>query len=204
MQPLPLMGKWSLMALDRATIIDKAFEVLAEKGVEGLSTRKLAEALGVSGPSLYWHFKTKRELFDHMSEAMAAAAMLPLSHPPQDFDWPEWLADGARAIRNEMLSRPGSVQITVGYRPTAERIAAGPPASMLVLARTGLTLNESRAILGIVSRFVIGWTLDEETASSASKEDRDRAFEFALGIVVKGARVQVDEILAARAETVAS
>lgn len=189
------------MALDRAIIIDKAFEVLAKQGVEGLSTRRLAVALGVSGPSLYWHFKTKRELFDHMTEAMIFKAMVPFGNPPPDFDWLEWLGDGAREIRKEILSRPGAAQVFVGYRPTPERIAQGASPTMIVLSRIGLSLNEGRLILQTMARFVVGWTLDEElAAATVSLEDRDRAFEFSLGIFLRGVEVKAGELLAARAD----
>ena len=48
--------------LSRETVIRAALDLLNEVGVDGLSTRRLAERLGVQQPALYWHFKNKREL----------------------------------------------------------------------------------------------------------------------------------------------
>lgn len=46
--------------LDRETIISAALDLLNEVGMEGLTTRKLAQKLGVEQPTLYWHVKNKR------------------------------------------------------------------------------------------------------------------------------------------------
>ena len=69
---------------------------LARDGIEGVSTRQLANMLGIAGPSLYWHFHNKRELLDHMAEAMLAEAQ-PVPDPLIDEpDWRLWLAQAAR------------------------------------------------------------------------------------------------------------
>ena len=56
--------------LSRETVIRAALDLLNEVGVDGLSTRRLAERLGVQQPALYWHFKNKRELLDALSRQM--------------------------------------------------------------------------------------------------------------------------------------
>ena len=56
--------------LTRDTVLRAALELLDEVGIDGLSTRKLAERLGVQSPTLYWHFKNKGELLDAMAEAI--------------------------------------------------------------------------------------------------------------------------------------
>ena len=47
----------------RATIVDAACKLFAERGFRGTTTRELAAAVGVSEPILYEHFRTKRELY---------------------------------------------------------------------------------------------------------------------------------------------
>lgn len=55
----------------RAAIVEAAIHLFAEKGFRGTTTRGLAAALGVSGPVLYQHFKTKRELYRAIIETKA-------------------------------------------------------------------------------------------------------------------------------------
>jgi len=77
------------MKLQRETVVAAALKLLDEVGMDGLSTRRLAQELGVQQPSLYWHFKNKRELLDALAEAMLG------EHQPVDraacADWREWM-----------------------------------------------------------------------------------------------------------------
>ncbi|HTQ57579.1 MAG TPA: TetR/AcrR family transcriptional regulator [Bryobacteraceae bacterium] len=57
------MGTRMTGAERRAAIVDAAIHLFAEKGFRGATTRGLASALGVSGPMLYRHFKTKEDLY---------------------------------------------------------------------------------------------------------------------------------------------
>ena len=56
--------------ISKETVIETALELLNEVGMDGLSTRKLAERLQVQQPALYWHFRDKRALFDALAHAM--------------------------------------------------------------------------------------------------------------------------------------
>ena len=48
--------------LDKEQVIDNALILLNEVGIEGLTTRKLAQKIGVEQPTLYWHVKNKRAI----------------------------------------------------------------------------------------------------------------------------------------------
>lgn len=47
----------------KASIVETAMKIFAEKGFRGTTTRELAAAAGVSEPILYEHFKTKADLY---------------------------------------------------------------------------------------------------------------------------------------------
>ncbi|EOF7599124.1 tetracycline resistance transcriptional repressor TetR(D), partial [Klebsiella pneumoniae] len=53
--------------LNRESVIDAALELLNETGIDGLTTRKLAQKLGIEQPTLYWHVKNKRALLDALA-----------------------------------------------------------------------------------------------------------------------------------------
>lgn len=48
--------------MKREVVIKEALKLLDKVGLDGVTTRKLAEQLGVESASLYWHFKNKSEL----------------------------------------------------------------------------------------------------------------------------------------------
>jgi TetR/AcrR family transcriptional regulator len=47
----------------RAKIIDAALTLFAENGFNGTKTKEIAEAAGTSEPLLFWHFKSKEEIY---------------------------------------------------------------------------------------------------------------------------------------------
>jgi TetR/AcrR family tetracycline transcriptional repressor len=187
------------MAITKQLIVEAAFEVLNEYGYKGLTTRSLAKALGISGPSLYWHYKTQRELFNEMAEVMLSKASSPIGNPPPDFDYLDWLAQGMRNLRKEMLLVRDASMIFVGYQMTEQRASLGPPSTQLVLARIGLELHQCQKILRITKRFVTGWTLEEQTGSEkGTPEERDQQFGFAMGVTLRGIEAVVTEWLATK------
>ncbi|MDZ7260690.1 MAG: TetR/AcrR family transcriptional regulator [candidate division KSB1 bacterium] len=47
----------------RAKIIDAALTLFAEKGFNGTKTKEIAEAAGTSEPLIFWHFKSKEDIY---------------------------------------------------------------------------------------------------------------------------------------------
>ena len=76
--------------LDRNRIVGAAVALLDEVGLAGLSTRRLATALGVQSATLYWHVRNKDELLDLVAEALCADAFTIDPALP----WPDQLASG--------------------------------------------------------------------------------------------------------------
>ena len=45
-------------------ILTEALKLFAQKGYESVSVIEIAEAVGIKAPSLYKHYKSKRDIFD--------------------------------------------------------------------------------------------------------------------------------------------
>jgi AcrR family transcriptional regulator len=54
----------------RAAIVSAAIDLFSKNGFRGATTRKLAEAVGVTEPVLYAHFQTKRDLYHAIIESL--------------------------------------------------------------------------------------------------------------------------------------
>lgn len=65
--------------LEQDQLVAAALELLQEQGVDGISTRQLAERLGVKSPALYWHVRNKDELLGLVADAICANMALPVS-----------------------------------------------------------------------------------------------------------------------------
>lgn len=59
----------------RAAILDAAVRLFSERGFRGTTTRALADAVGVTEPVLYEHFKSKHELYAAIIEAKSQEGM---------------------------------------------------------------------------------------------------------------------------------
>lgn len=54
--------------MSRKDWIIGALELLSTAGVQGLKIVPLAEHLGVTSGSFYWHFKNRRDLYDALMD----------------------------------------------------------------------------------------------------------------------------------------
>lgn len=185
------------MSLDRKTIVAAALRLLDELGLEGVTTRRLAQELGVAGPSLYWHVKNKDALFDHMSDAMFGEVLQTDAAVLRARDWDEWLAAGARVIRKAALSHRDGARLLTGRHPTGAQAIRVVPGMVERLERAGFTATEAHFAFRTLSRFTLGWALDEQTGGGAA--DSEAGFEFGLAVILDGLRAR----LAAQAASVA-
>lgn len=178
----PLRG-----TIDRDMIVRAALRLLDRNGIDGVSTRQVADALGIAGPSLYWHFKDKRQLLDHMAEALLAEAQPspdPLASEP---DWRIWLEKAGRAYRRAATSRRDAAQVLAGARPTGTHPTLNYPAMIARLRHEGFSEQHAPFVVWSLGRFALGWTVSEQAAgTSRARAAVDDGFEFGLAALIAG------------------
>lgn len=181
--------------LDRARIVAAALDLLDETGISGLSTRKLAERLGVKSASLYWHFKDKDELLDEMCGAMFVECLTEPNIDGPDFVWEDWLAGGARAIRRMALSRRDGAQIMARRRPMPPGAPKQFADNVKTLARSGLSELECKLAMQTMRRFAIGSALQEQATPNAPADNivltGEEGFEFGLQAILDGLKARL-------------
>ena len=168
--------------LDKPLIVEAALRLLEEVGLDGLSTRALAGALGVKGPSLYWHFQNMGELRDMMADAILADALAAADEGPSD--WRAWLAEGARTIRGAALAHRDGARLIAGSR-AGERRRARFTVRMARLEREGFSASDARAAFVALSRYALGSALAEQATRSTPD-----VFEFGLRAMIDGLDAQ--------------
>jgi TetR/AcrR family tetracycline transcriptional repressor len=192
----------SRMRLERQLVVRAALDLLNKVGIEGLTTRRLAEELGVQGPALYWHFKNKQELIDEMAMALLAEAHGDVE--PRE-DWAEWMAEGARRMRQTLLSYRDGALVLAGFRPSQPAGRLDRSLIFAPLREAGFDPDDAKMAMITVGLFTFGWAMDEQAASgrappSDSRFDPDRGFEFGLGTIILGLKARLAAQAAARAE----
>src|SRR5262245_56995776 len=113
-----------LLSTDR--IVDAARELVDAEGLAAVSTRRLAAELGVSGPSLYNHFRTKDQILEAVADSVSAQVDLTMFEDGRE--WRTALHDWAVSYRAALRDHPNIVPVLAGgpgRRPAAPRLADG-------------------------------------------------------------------------------
>ncbi|WP_328645832.1 TetR/AcrR family transcriptional regulator C-terminal domain-containing protein [Amycolatopsis sp. NBC_00348] len=177
------------MPLNQAVVLDAAIELLDETGLDELTTRKLADRLGVRVGALYWHYANKQALLDAVAEHMLAVASRGLS---ASGTWRERVTAFANAHRETMLAHPD------GARVIATMSVPGPAAReflghlLATLAAAGMASPEREACADVVTSYVNGFTVEEQARRTAVPRSlRDMAFATGLSVVIDGLAARV-------------
>lgn len=160
--------------LDRARIARTALDLLESEGADAFSMRRLATALQIKSPSLYWHVRSKDELFDLLIDTVLAE--VPLTGDDAR-PWAQRLREIGLALRRALLAHPQVAQLMPG------RLAFGPNGLRLadhmigVLRRAGF--DERFAGYGylLVMFYVVGFAA-QETAFGKGPDNPARLAEI--------------------------
>lgn len=176
--------------VNREQVVEEALALLDQVGYDGVSTRRLAQRLGVEQPSLYWHFARKEDLLRAMAEgALVEHGTVPL--PEAGDDWREWFLENHRSFRRALLAHRDGARLHAGTRPSAESLDR-LRAKFAFLTGSGLPEDDARMAMLAASRFTVGSALEEQSDLGAPSPedvpaiDHARAFEAGLALIADG------------------
>lgn len=165
------------MKVDRRRILDTALELLNEVGVDALSTRAIAQRLGVQQPALYWHFKNKQALLEAMNgEILARASDARTPRPAET--WQDFLSRNARGFRQALLSYRDGARVHAGTEAAPDDLDH-VEAQILHLTAAGFSPGQALQLFVAVSRFVVGCVLEEQASPITGSAQQARLDEAA-------------------------
>jgi TetR/AcrR family tetracycline transcriptional repressor len=161
--------------VSREAVVDAALGLLAEGGLEAVSFRRIAKALGVSGPTLYWHVENKRQLMDLMAEELLLRTGRGYAGPEPGQPWWAWLRADAQRMFDALIAMRDAPRVVAGNRPTPEAFP-GIERVLGVLVGAGMTPGDAQQTLFAIGAYVIGsateWQAEAERASAQPLPDR--------------------------------
>ncbi|WP_030812539.1 TetR/AcrR family transcriptional regulator [Streptomyces sp. NRRL F-2799] len=144
-----------LLSTDR--IVQTARALVDAEGLQAVSTRRLAAELGVSGPSLYNHFRTKDEILEAVADSVSAQVDLTMFEDGRD--WRTALHDWAVSYRSALRDHPNIVPVLArgpGRRPAGLRLADAVYGGMV---DAGWSPAQATSIGALMRYFIMGSAL---------------------------------------------
>lgn len=165
------------MKVDRRRILETALELLNEVGVDALSTRAIADRLGVRQPALYWHFKNKQALLDALNGEILARASD--ARTPRDGEsWKDFLRRNARGFRAALLSYRDGARVHAGTEAAPDDLDH-VEAQIRRLTAAGFSPGQALQLFVAISRFVVGCVLEEQASPISGSTQQARLDEAA-------------------------
>ena len=153
--------------LSRERVLRAAVALADEAGLESLSMRKLAKALGVEAMSLYNHVAGKDDLLDGMIDIVFGE----IEPPSADGDWKAALRDRAISTRDALARHRWAIGLMEGRTNHGPANLRLHDAVLGCLRGAGFSVEMSVHAYSVQDAYIYGFALQERDMSSESAAD---------------------------------
>jgi AcrR family transcriptional regulator len=152
-------------ALSRDQIVRAAVELADEHGLDAVSTRRIAAALGSGPTSMYWHVPSKADLYELMFDAALGEVELP---GPAPADWQDGLRALARSTHLMLQRHPWLMLLGIqpGLGPNTRRYGEY---GMRILSGLGADPQDRTEVLAALNNYIFGFAHRETARDQLSK-----------------------------------
>ncbi|MFD4833569.1 TetR/AcrR family transcriptional regulator C-terminal domain-containing protein [Streptomyces uncialis] len=191
-------------------LVTAALRIVDADGLEALTMRRLAHALGLQLPSIYRVFSNKQALLDEMAEAILAEA-LPHGHGDH---WTAEVALLAGQLRSALLAQRDGARIVGGSYTSKRNTLTYAERLVAVMRQASLDGTAALWATSTVFCYVLGEALEQQGHSEGALDKLDFAvgcetypqlfttpveeivnfderFAFGLGLILGGLRERV-------------
>ncbi|RSM43382.1 TetR family transcriptional regulator [Amycolatopsis balhimycina DSM 5908] len=175
------------MPLEVADAVRVALRLLEADGLDKLTVRRLATDLGVKAPALYWHFRNKRALLDHLTDAIVAPVVAGLT---DGGPWLKWLEDAGLALHTALLAHRDGARVALGADlRVARALGEFAERGVGVLHDAGFPLGDATRAAGVLVHFVLGRAVEDQTRLPPDEEAAAIALgSFPFPLMARGLR----------------
>jgi len=174
------------LPLSQAIIVSEALALMNEGGIDQVSLRKVAARLGIRAPSLYWHVKSKAELFVLMADTLMRECIGSLGGADDTRAWLQQF--GVTLWRVQTGNTDFARLLNLAKWPTdaLERIDVELTGQ---LGRFGVTRDTAAELHSSVQALVTGWAGFATGPNGdyiAGSIDIERTFRLGLDALIDG------------------
>lgn len=145
--------------LTREAVIERAMALADAGGLDTLTMRSLADALGVQAMSLYHHVANKEALLDGLVDAVFGEVPLPQAGG----DWREELGRRAHGTRGALRRHPWAVTLLESRTSPGPATMRHHDAVLGTLRAAGFSLAATGHAYVLLDAFVYGFAIQEAT-----------------------------------------
>ncbi|MBJ3786076.1 TetR/AcrR family transcriptional regulator [Devosia sediminis] len=153
-----------------ADLVQAAIAIADAEGIDAVSTRRVAEAVGISAMSFYTHIPDKSALIDLMIDAIAGGpegAALPRFDPA---NWRDNITMVATAYRQFYLDHPWALQVGTHRPVLGPNTLRAYEAILSVVDGLGLDEVEMDMTVTLITNYVFGAVRDVARAASVKQQ----------------------------------
>lgn len=148
-------------------VIAGAVALADEIGIDALTIRRLAEALGVKPMAIYHHVANKEAIIDGMVDHVFAEIEL----PPTDLDWRSAIIVRSRSMRRALARHPWASPL-METRTTPGRATLRHHDAVVGCFRTaGFSLGLTGHAYAVLDAFLYGFALQEASLPATGGEE---------------------------------
>lgn len=145
-------------AVTRERAIRVAVALADERGIDGLSMRKLAVELGIEAMSLYYHVRNKDDILDGMLDVVYSE----FATPRAGDEWRAAMHARAESTRSVLAQHPWAISIKARTSPGPATL--GHLDSVIgCLTAAGFSMPLTGHALSILDSYVLGFAQQEAT-----------------------------------------
>ncbi|OHU32921.1 TetR/AcrR family transcriptional regulator C-terminal domain-containing protein [Mycobacteroides chelonae] len=152
--------------LNREVIARAGLRLLDGSGADGITLRALAAELGVQAPTLYWHVKSKQDIFAAMASAISQDAATATAAIDPDAPWQERLQRWAYAMRLSILSHRDGGRVFAGTFAADPATYTVTEAALTAWIDAGLPIEEAAQRMILLRHFIVGFCIEEQELGS--------------------------------------
>ncbi|MFI6906058.1 TetR/AcrR family transcriptional regulator C-terminal domain-containing protein [Nonomuraea sp. NPDC050394] len=143
--------------LSKQRVVAEAIRLADREGVDGLSMRRLANALSAGAMSLYYYVANREELLDAMIDIVFEEIEL----PPEDTDWQAAMRRRAVSARQVLARHPWAISLMESRASPGPANLRHREAVTACLRRAGFSVLMATHANWLLDSYVYGFALQE-------------------------------------------
>ncbi|MGH3729221.1 MAG: TetR/AcrR family transcriptional regulator [Micromonosporaceae bacterium] len=148
-------------ALSQDGIVEVAVRLLDQEGLDAISMRRVAQALGTGVASLYVHVANKEQLLQLVLDRIYGELTVP---PPDPAHWQKQVKDFARDLRALLHRHRDIARITFGPMPVGPHFVVVMEGFLAILDAGGVRGHVASAAGDIISLYAQAYALEESSS----------------------------------------